>query len=118
MGIDAAIYFMADEKFDGVEDACFEHDVYPILDTCYTSVPSWCAKATHYINLNGRVFRDGYLRGDWPHHSAVLLLLLGCPHIKRVWYGGDDGKGTRVTPAFITKQNTLWIENKRDSYSY
>lgn len=45
--------------------------------------------ATHEVDCPSRYYGPGYLRGNWPFLCGVLMSLLACNGIEKVWYGGD-----------------------------
>jgi hypothetical protein len=114
MGVDVCIFFKATHEFEGT-----------VLPACASTVPvnasAWSCEwreevgidATHEVEMPGRVFKRGYERGDWPLHAAVLVHLLACPHIEKIWYGGDNGAFEVVTLEFVTHTNEYFIEYYR-----
>ena len=45
--------------------------------------------ATHEIGSTCRYYGPGYARGDWGLICRVLMMLMACETVEKVWYGHD-----------------------------
>lgn len=86
MGVDAIICFKSSKQEPELEWRL--GDEFKIN---YVGHSIWEPEATHDVDTFSRYYGPGYERGDWGEICRVLMLLLACPDIERVWYSGDTG---------------------------
>lgn len=111
MGVDACIYI---KTISNKEPILSNH-----LPEGFEIIPAdeLVEEATHEIDNCFRYYDPDYPRGNWPLLFCVLLELLSCKEIEKVWYFGDNYSAKEpITFETLIEYSKFYIENANDPY--
>lgn len=109
MGLDAEIYFLP-KKADPDFYLPPGFALVPVSDHEYLPEGVWevdCGCCRYYA--------QGYERGPWPALAAVLMTLIACPDVEKVWYGHDSDDCPFPVDAEIVNAISLHYMKVRDT---
>ena len=113
MGLDTEILFRCKNAEPALED--------PLLNG-FKIVPigrymaEECLGATHEIDTGSRYYGPGYERGPWPKIAAVLMELLACEDVEKVWYGSDASTPQEIDADGVCEISRHYMANGQRPY--
>lgn len=75
------------------------------------------SEATHEVSNPWRYYGVGYERGPWPYIACVLMQLMQCPEIEKVYYGDDCSGPEEIQPALVAMLNMHYMMHGRRPYT-
>jgi len=114
MGLDVEIYFRSKTAEPNLEDALIPgFSIQPISEYMAEDLP----EATHEVDCGCmRYYGEHYERGPWPRFAAVLMELLACEDVEKVWYGSDASTPQEINAEGICEISRHYMANGQRPY--